>query len=209
MDHMFELEEIVSIAMIREHTKTDDVPQVTDGQITMYRSASFEAANMYTGRFWDRNKSVTEPVTTRRKHKFQHNLSYITKYPVMDGNVLMHGVFGRFPLQIGEGRRKVKLPISDDLVMLENCCSPCHTQGNNGNFVTYQTGIRNIDEVPDGVILGILKYTAWSMANPGNEIMTVRNRLGISDSGELIGTNNGAWASGAIEIWRMYGAKKE
>lgn len=53
---MADLEELLPLALIRTHTKTDDVPHVTDEQLSLYRSASFEAAEKYTGLVYSRAK---------------------------------------------------------------------------------------------------------------------------------------------------------
>jgi hypothetical protein len=39
----------LSIDMIRQHTKTDDIPGVTDDQLLIYRASAVEAAEAYTG----------------------------------------------------------------------------------------------------------------------------------------------------------------
>jgi hypothetical protein len=42
-------DEYVSIDLIRRHTKTDDIPAVTDEQLKLYRAAAVEAAEFYSG----------------------------------------------------------------------------------------------------------------------------------------------------------------
>ena len=50
--------ERLSIDMIRTHTKTDDVPAVTDAQLKMYRDAAIEAAEFLHGTFCCRDRRI-------------------------------------------------------------------------------------------------------------------------------------------------------
>ena len=66
--------ERLSIDMIRQHTKTDDVPAVTDDQLKLYRDAAIEAAEMYTGLLLSCQKSVVEPI--QKSHNRYDNPFY-------------------------------------------------------------------------------------------------------------------------------------
>src|SRR5688572_13974020 len=59
---LYDLEKLIPISLIREHTKTDDVPAVSDDQLRLYRSASVEAAEQYTGLLLSSSKPITEAV---------------------------------------------------------------------------------------------------------------------------------------------------
>jgi hypothetical protein len=57
--------------------------------------------------------------------------------------------------------------------------------------------------VPKGITLGMLQFVAWILEHPGDILLTVRNKEDNSTKG-LMGSNNIALASGAIETWRQY-----
>ena len=50
----------LSIEMVREHTKTDDTPGVSDEMLRLYRQASIEAAEFYTGMLLKGKKTLVE-----------------------------------------------------------------------------------------------------------------------------------------------------
>lgn len=204
-----DLEKYLPLSLIRTHTKTDDVPNVTDGQLQLYRQAAFEAAEKYTGRLFTEVRVITEDVAAtagrRRRPYYVHRLRYATA----DGKVYLYGskVSPNMTLDVAPGQREVKIPVLHDAIDVSSCCDPCST-GRGVNFgmkATYRAGIdcERGDGIPAGIITGVLKFIAWMVQNPGDEIMTVRNREAGESSG-IAGTNNGAWASGAIEQWRTY-----
>ena len=86
----------LSMDMIRAHTKTDDVPAVTDDQLQLYRDAAIEAAEMYTGLLLSCQKAVTEPIQRPynrydtafyQKRTYKHRL----QYPSADGMIYVYG----------------------------------------------------------------------------------------------------------------------
>ena len=208
MDKCLDLEELLPIDFIRTHTKTDDVVSVTDDQLKLYREHAFETADIYTGRKWSCVEEYTQSVRPRpSRHRFRQAQKVRLDFPAADGYIRMTGEYGNHFLRVSPGDTKVRLPQFPLLSDAVNCCNPCANGGQQGATITYKVGTTSKDDIPAGIIVGVLKYIAWMIAHPGDEIMTVRNRFAKSDSGELIGTNNGAWASGAIEVWRMYMAK--
>ena len=52
----------LSLDVIRSHTKTDDIPGVTDEQLALYRAAAIEAAERYTGLLLAGQRTITEPI---------------------------------------------------------------------------------------------------------------------------------------------------
>ena len=52
----------LSIGLIRTHTKTDDVPGVSDELLKLYRAAAVEAAEFYSGLVLSKRKVVTEVI---------------------------------------------------------------------------------------------------------------------------------------------------
>jgi hypothetical protein len=78
----------LSIEAIRSHTKTDDIPGVTEQQLILYRAAAIEAAERYTGLLLAGSRTITEPIQGPRhpkpgKFTYRHDL----KYPSADGYV--------------------------------------------------------------------------------------------------------------------------
>jgi hypothetical protein len=108
-------------------------------------------------------------------------------------------------LHITPQTRNVKIPVLSGAFDVSNCCDPCSTgkDVNYGMKVLYRAGVGCENGVPAGVLLGCLKLIAWYISNPGDEILTVRNKTSGQQAG-IIGTNNAAWASGAIEQWRIF-----
>lgn len=204
-----DLEKYLSLSLIRTHTKTDDVPHVTDEQLALYRQTAFEVAEKYTGRLLTEIRVMTEPVAARARSRFRPTYKHMLRYASADGKVYLYGsaTSGTRLLEIMPGSREVVIPVSHCAIDLSSCCNPC-SDGRGVNYgarVTYRAGIDcdRGDGIPAGIIVGILKFIAWMIENPGDEIMTVRNREAGESSG-IVGTNNGAWASGAIEQWRIY-----
>lgn len=76
---------------------------------------------------------------------------------------------------------------------------------NNGVQLMYKTGALCPSDIPAGIKLGILKYIAWSVKNPGDDLITVKQTSSVQVSG-ITGTNDVAYASGAIELWKQYTA---
>lgn len=208
-------DEIVSLDLIRTHTKTDDVVSVTDEQLSLYRAAAVEAAEQYTGMLLKEQRRVIEPVrlpdlpgsvwsTTYRSRPraTKHRLGF----PCADGRVWMYG--GRDAdsrlIRITPGAREIvfqpgELPANDAA-----CCGPCGP-GLIGHDVKviYLAGFMDVDAIPAGVKVGILKFIAWSVENPGDVMRTVDGALARNDT-VLKGSNNVALASGALEMWRQY-----
>lgn len=205
------LEELFPIDLIRVHTKTDDVPTVTDKQLELYRSASIESAEQYTGLLLGGSRSISEEVNlllTQRAF-IKGFINYTTEYPIMDGIAYLYGYGDSRIIKVPPRSRKVRIPIiGASLDFSSACCrGPCGKDtgaGLSSNvYILYSTGFKNCNEIPAGIVLGCLKYIAWCVTHPGDEIIAVRNRT-ITRSSLVDGTNNVAWASGAIEVWRQY-----
>ena len=198
----------LSLEAIRVHTKTDDVPGVTDDQLLLYRGAAIEAAERYTGLLLAGQKTVTEPIEgPARVRPGQEFYRVRLKYPVADGLVYLYGGWtaeDNRAFRVPPGARSIKVPIRKDVIDLSNCCNPCSTWNLNGGMMAaYKAGYPSPNEVPAGVVLGMLKMIAWTVQHPGDEFATVADKTRVS-SGAMQGTNNAAVASGALEIWRTY-----
>lgn len=207
-DVVLDFEKLLPLSVIRTHTKTDDVPYVTDDQLARYRRAAFEACEKYTSRVFSGMKVIREPIQQRRRRQFRASYVHRLRHPSADGIVYIygsaHGSADR-RLDIGPGGKELRLEVVHGVIDASSCCGgPCDgDQYNYGMMAMYRTGIGCANDLEEGIILGILKFIAWAVSNPGDEIMTVRNREAGESSG-IVGTNNGAWASGAVEQWRIY-----
>lgn len=204
----FDLESICTLALIRQHTKTDDVPSVTNDQLELYRQAAFEAAEQYTGMLFSEQRRVEEVVSKRsgRRPYITHRL----KYPTADGYVYAYGSNNGIPdqtIRVTPGDRKITLSWVPNSLDLSSCCAgPCDNQSGPmppSINLLYVAGISQNVKVPAGIIAGVLRYIAFSVMNAGDEILTVRNRQAKGDVG-IIGSNNVALSSGALELWRQY-----
>jgi len=200
--------ERLSIDLIRQHTKTDDVAGVSDEMLKVYRQAAVEAAEMYTGALLTNQKTVTEAIQGPNRPKpgkltYRHKL----QYPVADGLVHLYGsqnINGNHAIRVPPNTRTIQVPIWTGFIDLSNCCDPCATHHLNADMMAaYKAGYRCPDDVPMGVVLGMLQYVAWILEHPGDILLTVRNKEDNSTKG-LMGSNNIALASGALETWRQY-----
>lgn len=203
-----DLEKLLTLSLIRTHTKTDDVPHVTDEQLRLYRAAAFEAAEKYTGRIFSELRVIQEPLSRKAHKRWRHSYTHRLRHPSADGIVYIYGApYGQGDRQvnIGPGGREIQMPVLHGAFDDRSCCggSGGGNQLNYGMMAMYRAGVSCAESVPSGIIVGCLKFIAWMVANPGDEIMTVRNRASQGEMG-IIGTNNGAWASGAIEQWRIH-----
>lgn len=206
----FDLERMLSLELIRQHTKTDDVPHVTDAQLILYRQAAFEAAESYTGLVFSGKKRVSEDVRTRptRRYGYQKwtgTYKYTLAHPVADGLVYLYGSIGGSVdrvLSVAPGATEVRIPIDHHALDMSSCCrGPCGDESiNTGLKIMYYTGYDVCENVPAGILLGCLKFIAWSIENPGDTV-TLQVLPGVKPQA---GSNNAMWQSGAIEHWRMY-----
>ena len=197
----FDWDARLSIDSIRQHTKTDDTPGVTDGQLSLYRGAAIEAAELYTGFLLSGQRSVTEPIPLpkRGRSKFRHKL----RYPVSGGPVYLYGTGSTFRINVVPGTQSIDIPNMTGVFDLTSCCDPCATESTQGMVATYQAGFPSLSAVPAGIILGMLQFIAWLVEHPGDEYLTTRNSLD-GTSGGAKGNSNVAFISGALETWRAY-----
>lgn len=220
----------LSLEIIRTHTKTDEIPTVTDEQLAFYRACAVEAAEKYTGMLLAANRTVTElaqsPASARYKQMSYMltymNIAYLSRpprtgmtyahrmqWPSADGTVYLYG--GRYRneqriLHIKPGSRVVSVPIQTGWLDMTNCCDPCSSHYyNEGMMLAYRAGFGCVDDVPNGVVLGMLMYLAWALMHPGDELLTQRNRIETrAGLAGLQGSNNIAMVSGALELWRTF-----
>ena len=77
----FDWSERLSIEIIRQHTKTDDVAGVSDEMLEIYRQTAVEAAQQYTGALLTGQLVVTEAIQGPSRLKlgkltYKHRLQY-------------------------------------------------------------------------------------------------------------------------------------
>jgi hypothetical protein len=202
-DERFDLEALLPLALVREHTKTDDVPAVTDALIALYRLAALEAAEAYTGLMLSGRRVVTEDVRLPQTHVggMRRHFIHRTKYQIAEPLAWFYGFAGGAPHQIlaTVEATEVRLPVLiSDFGM--GCCNPC--SGSSGSKLMYSAGFSCADRVPAAFRLGALKYIAHAIENPGDLVATVNESGGTRQGGAGLTANNPALASGAIDIWR-------
>lgn len=200
----FDLEKVLPLELIREHTKTDDVMSVSDFQLTLYRQAALEAAQIYTklmlfGRrvMWD---EVHPPIFTNHN---KHNARYFTheaESAFAERTAWFYGLANIKPVQVKTtpGTTLVRLPRSHDPI--GSCCDPCGSTG--VARLQYVSGFESEAAIPALIKIGTLKYIAHLVENPGDLVITSSASGGTSSGGSNSETANPALASGALDIWR-------
>lgn len=196
-----DLEKVLPLELIRSHTKTDDKPSVTDELLKLYRSAAFEDMEIYTGLQWSGVSIIRQSVDTDMRPRNGRILINL-KHPTFDGKVVVYGKDIIMPIHANAspGDTKIRVPAVNTII--DGCCSPCGSN-NFGVSVIYRTGWDCSKPLPSGIILGCLKYIAWTIQNSGSTLVTMNNKKENSDSG-VAGTNDTIWASGAAEQWNRY-----
>ena len=206
------LEEIVPIATIRAHTKTNDVPAVTDAQLALYREAAFESAEQYTGLLLRVRRQIIEHVVLPTFDATHHGaitvrrwVKHRLRWGSADGVVWVYGgTHGRLTqrIDVAPGAREVRIPTAFLPVDQDECCRPCSVRSNEAR-VLYNAGF-SPGMIPAGIKIGVLKWIAWTIENPGDVFRAVDDTLSRSSGTALRGTNNTALASGALDQWRQY-----
>lgn len=202
-----DLEVMLPLSMIRDHTKTNDIPSVTDTQLILYRRAAVEAAQAYTGLLLTERRSIQEAIApdgksayTRRRPQRKITVRHAFADPV----AYIYGTAGTPPraVNVNVGSRKAIVPILHGEFEINNCCDPCG-KGRYSDMIQYSAGFQCLTQVPAVLVLGCLKYITHVMENPG-DIVVATNEAGGKASGQigLSQSANPAVASGAIELWR-------
>jgi hypothetical protein len=190
----------LSMEMVREHTRTDDIPGVSDEMLKLYRQASIESAEFYTGMLLRGKKTLIEtlhlPQNWSRsfyRHQFRYQVAE-------DGFAYMYGRSINMSLPVVAGQQSIRIPRMAHIPDFTNCCNPCSTSDMK---IMYWAGYSCPDKVPAGIVMGCLQYIAWMVEHPGDELLAMRNRLDASAAG-VKGNSNVPLVSGALETWRQY-----
>ena len=205
----FDFSKQLSLDLIRLHCKIDDVPSVTDEQLSLYRAAAVEAAEQYTGLLLSGQKTIIEIVSREPPRRLNRSMTYryTLQSPTADGLVYLYGGYsgmGNRQIMTAPGSREIHIPIQHGCIDLTPCCDPCSSGSMNQGFrIMYTAGYKDCDCIPAGIILGMLKFIAWSIVNDGSVLFATDNSLQKA-GGVREGTNNTSWASGALELWRQY-----
>jgi hypothetical protein len=219
------LEQILPLDLVKTHCKIDDLPGITNDQLSLYRQAAFEAAELYTGKKWiGKTKMVQEIKSPKFRNLAQAAIARIPvhlDYIPINGIVNIYGN-GDKPLFWLDGLvlpvlnentyHTIKLPpgsqefqMNNNIMFFSagiagNCSNPDVTFEQSFATATYIAGISSPSQVPAGIKLGCLKYIAWSIENPGDQFvpMVVR-QVGVTTV-----SNDPAYSSGAIDEWRRH-----
>lgn len=206
----FDQEKIIPLSLIRQHTKTDDVPHVTDELLSLYRDAALRAAENYMGILLREQRVINQDVSSKiditAGHRPRPYYTVSLEYPTVDGVLYLYG--GKEHTRVETikttpGATKVRVPVNHYFLDMTPCCGdPCHgaRPTNGGMFLMYRAGLTCEADVPPCVVMGALKYIAWSIGNPGDEPLASVNLANVNPQA---GRNNAAWQSGAVEEWRV------
>lgn len=204
----FDREKILPLALIRQHTKSDDVVRVPDTLLSLYRDAALSAAEQYTGMLFTEQKVITQDASSKRDltagHRWKGSFKLRLKYPTSDGILYLYGGKGTpevHKIVTEPGAAEVVIPINHFALDMTPCCGdPCGRPANAGRMLMYRAGFVCETDIPPQIAMGCLKYIAWQIENPGDE---ASGRVDQSTSNPQAGRNNASWQSGAIEEWRI------
>lgn len=220
-----DLEEVLPLDLIKLHCKIDDLPGITDAQLSLYREAALEAAELYTGRKWVRRERIEQAIESPRFRTLAQvaiarvnvELDYLPVNGIVNvygtGNQPLYWLGGAIlPFMRQDYYTTIKLPpgvqafeMQNDMMFysagVQNCGSSLREDNNfqqQGLKAVYIAGPPPVDKIPSGLKLGCLKYIAWSIENPGDQFvpMVVR-QVGVTTV-----SNDPAFSSGAIDEWR-------
>lgn len=207
----FDQDQMLSIEMIRQHTKMDDVIAVPDALLSVYRDAAFAAAEAYTGMLFREQRVVYQDASNKRDltrgARWRPSFTLKLEYPTVDGLLYLYG--GRhtpevITIRTVPGATKVEVPINHYAIDMTQCCAPsCGNGRNPANFdrtLMYRAGMLSEHYLPPAIIMGALKYIAWQAENPGSGDSL---STGFAGTNPQTSGNNAAWKSGAIEEWRL------
>jgi hypothetical protein len=198
----------LSLELVRAHCRIDDIPGTDDLQLNLYRAAAIESAEQYTGLLLAGQRTIMEPIQgPSHPRPGKTTYRYRLKYPAADGYVYLYGgpLNARATFMVPPGSRSIDVPIQTGYIDLSNCCDPCSSHHlNQGMMAAYLAGYPTVDVVPAGIVLGCLHFIAWVVAHPGDELLTMRNRLDSRGGAGVYGSNYIALVSGALETWKTY-----
>jgi hypothetical protein len=182
---------VLSIQAIREHTKTTDIKTVYDSQLLLYRAAAIEQAQLYTGLLIGPVRTISQTVNIGTDAVY---LDWPARDVIYWSNGNSNGA-----VRVGLNERRVKITNLTAEIFC-GCGSESYT-------LQYDSGFTCPAEIPFSILLGCLKFIAWNVKNPGDELITMRSGLSSSRAASargIGGTNDAVMASGAQELWAKY-----
>lgn len=200
----YDYDEILPLELVREHTKTDDVPAVGDATLKLYRKAALQAAEKYTGIVLTARKPMTEQVSQPTNgHKLKaREFRFTLRHPVAEPFVYYYGLPGdQAPRQVAvkPNSREIYLPIMHSGFGM-GCCNPRGSEG--CGMIQYVAGLACLSDAPAAIALGALKYIAHVIENAGDNVVVTNAAGGMNTSAGTSAAADPALASGAIDIWR-------
>jgi hypothetical protein len=138
----------LSLAAIRNHTRTDDTPGVSDAQLELYRSTAAEGASMYTGYLWTK-RNISEPVAVPYdklrfgKDSFVHRL----KHPPNGETVYLLWRQASAADPGAPGSRKISLPFAY-IAQPHDQLNPFPNRTRASLTANYVSGFACADELP-------------------------------------------------------------
>lgn len=201
-------DKFVTLDLIRAHTRQDDLAGVQDQLLALYRLTAMEAATDYTGVNWFRLVEITEAIKPRQitslfgiQRPRRITVTYKPSEPYFEvRNGIQSVMIDNISLE-----KSFVLPTMLDCSTMDCGCGNSSMQS--PLSVVYKSGTKTCEKYPPGLVLGAMKMIAWLLENPGDELNFVESPAGRSvgvGANLLKGTNNAAYASGAIEEWRRY-----
>lgn len=221
-----DIEALLPLSLVKTHCKIDDLPGITDEQLSLYRQAALEAAELYTGKKWIRRERIEQAIESPRFRTVAQaaiaRIMVALDYLPINGVVNVYGT-GNQPLYWLDGMQlpfmrqdyftTIKLPPGVQEFEMQNDhmfysagvgAGFCYGGEDDRSFqqqglkCVYVAGPPSLDKIPGGLKLGALKYIAWSIENPGDQFvpMVVR-QVGVTTV-----SNDPAFSSGAIDEWR-------
>ncbi|MGL5736575.1 MAG: hypothetical protein ACRCYS_17060 [Beijerinckiaceae bacterium] len=167
-------EAILPLELVRVHTKTDDVPHVTDGLLALYREAAFDAAEKYAGL-----KVSTDGYTTQEVEKSSGNDMIVRlKFPAVDGIIQVIDGSNSKTIVATPGASKIVLRASHhdfhdgDIIktLSSNCCETCVEVAPSSVMLKYKSANCGAPKVSAEMKQAILQYIAWAIENPGDQV---------------------------------------
>lgn len=206
----YDFDAILPLSIIRSHTKTDDIPSVTDELLELYRDAALMAVQEYTGlRLHSREivfEDVRPPNANDRRFYRRRTFTYTLKHPTMDGRIWHYGKKNQKPrlIEVLPGSTNIEIPRDHDDFGL-GCCNPCGPEP--FNRIMYVSGFECLSKLGSHTAtlkLGALKYIAHVVMNAGDNVVTTNTSGGRSSGTNLdsAAAADPAHASGAVAIWR-------
>lgn len=185
-----ESETILPLALVRQHTKTEDIETVTDQQLELYRAVAMELAERYSDASLNIGNEVIEQYVG---YPAGRDIVVPLDYPATHGIVTVMADGVNYIQLVSPGAKAIRIgPGTLDITGKPIYANACSTSIDSGVALRYTTNSGcDANGVPAGVRLGMLQFIAWAIAHPG----------------DCAATAEAARACGALATWKMYRAE--